>query len=596
MATGSIDSLEIKVQYQANDAAEGIKKLSSSLGDLKSEMPGVTSGLEELSDALKDTASGANKAMEQASDAVEGFKNEVHESVTDVVDELETFNKAFEEAHAASMWMQHTDVATWGIFGVLGRGIVEMLRPLGQLVTQFGRIARYRILRGILSGISNAFREGFKNMYEWSSALGGEFAQAVDTIKSSLLTIKNATAITYAPLLEALAPAFEKIANWAAQAATAVSRFVAILVGSDHYYTVATGSATSYSKAVGGATQKLRTLLKFDEINRLEKKNQGGGSSGGGVSTDNMFKRMELDTKGMTFKQRLEFALEGLGFNFDNISKDDVLNGIVNGMKAAAALAFLLPTIGIGGTAIVLTVYFGLSALMNKIDWEAVDDFSESTRTWFSDVLFGWIPNSWKSPSLIEFAVATNINSNIHVVRWKTLRNEKEVRYSFEDYMKHDVLGLDGQDNWSISVGIDATITKIRTNAWDVQNVLKNAGYSMSGVNTQSTVLYVRSGPYTYASGGYPDTGQLFLAREAGPEMVGTIGGHTAVANNEQIVQAVAQGVASAVNKEVILLAEQNQILRQIAGKSSNITTGSISSAFQRENRRAGTTIIPVGG
>jgi serine/threonine-protein kinase RIO1 len=50
-----------------------------------------------------------------------------------------------------------------------------------------------------------------------------------------------------------------------------------------------------------------------------------------------------------------------------------------------------------------------------------------------------------------------------------------------------------------------------------------------------------------YASGGWPDVGEVFLAREAGPEMVGTIGGRTAVANNDDIVEAVARGVATAV-------------------------------------------------
>jgi len=51
-----------------------------------------------------------------------------------------------------------------------------------------------------------------------------------------------------------------------------------------------------------------------------------------------------------------------------------------------------------------------------------------------------------------------------------------------------------------------------------------------------------------FASGGFPNSGQMFIARENGiPEMVGNIGGHTAVANNDQIVQAVAQGVSSAV-------------------------------------------------
>ena len=52
---------------------------------------------------------------------------------------------------------------------------------------------------------------------------------------------------------------------------------------------------------------------------------------------------------------------------------------------------------------------------------------------------------------------------------------------------------------------------------------------------------------YTYAKGGFPDMGEMFIAREAGPEMVGKIGNKTTVANNQQIVEAVSEGVYSAV-------------------------------------------------
>ena len=52
--------------------------------------------------------------------------------------------------------------------------------------------------------------------------------------------------------------------------------------------------------------------------------------------------------------------------------------------------------------------------------------------------------------------------------------------------------------------------------------------------------------PYL-ANGGFVDAGQMFIAREAGPELVGSINGRTAVANNDQIVTAVSQGVYSAV-------------------------------------------------
>lgn len=64
--------------------------------------------------------------------------------------------------------------------------------------------------------------------------------------------------------------------------------------------------------------------------------------------------------------------------------------------------------------------------------------------------------------------------------------------------------------------------------------------------------------PVTAAAGGGSfNTGQMFIAREAGPELVGRIGNSTAVMNNDQIVASVAAGVASANSA-------QNSLLRQL--------------------------------
>lgn len=50
-----------------------------------------------------------------------------------------------------------------------------------------------------------------------------------------------------------------------------------------------------------------------------------------------------------------------------------------------------------------------------------------------------------------------------------------------------------------------------------------------------------------YAKGGFPEMGQLFIANEAGPEMVGKMGSRNAVANNNQIVDGIKNGVFEAV-------------------------------------------------
>ena len=65
--------------------------------------------------------------------------------------------------------------------------------------------------------------------------------------------------------------------------------------------------------------------------------------------------------------------------------------------------------------------------------------------------------------------------------------------------------------------------------------------------------------PIEYAEGGFPAEGEMFIAREAGPELVGRMGSRSAVVNNDQIVEGIRQGVYEAMvaanngqnNKEV---------------------------------------------
>ena len=66
-------------------------------------------------------------------------------------------------------------------------------------------------------------------------------------------------------------------------------------------------------------------------------------------------------------------------------------------------------------------------------------------------------------------------------------------------------------------------------------------------VDTGTTNTTKKNETKQYASGGFPTVGQLFVAREAGPEMVGTIGNKPAVANNDQITSAISSAVYNAV-------------------------------------------------
>lgn len=92
-----------------------------------------------------------------------------------------------------------------------------------------------------------------------------------------------------------------------------------------------------------------------------------------------------------------------------------------------------------------------------------------------------------------------------------------------------------------------------------------------------------------YASGGIVPSGQMFIAREAGPELVGTLGGHTAVANNQQIVTGIYEGVKAAM---------------QDAGSSNGggamnvnvyLDGKQITAAVEKRQRERGATIYPGG-
>ena len=104
-------------------------------------------------------------------------------------------------------------------------------------------------------------------------------------------------------------------------------------------------------------------------------------------------------------------------------------------------------------------------------------------------------------------------------------------------------------------------------------------------------------GIFGFASGGFPDAGQLFIAREAGAEMVGSMGGHTAVANNDQIVEGIREGVEAAMERQNQLLRRQNELLQALLEKegSAEVNVSSFYQAVNRTNQRNGKTIIPVG-
>ena len=121
-----------------------------------------------------------------------------------------------------------------------------------------------------------------------------------------------------------------------------------------------------------------------------------------------------------------------------------------------------------------------------------------------------------------------------------------------------------------------AKVTATLDNASNLKKQIKDALNGIK-ININSTVDGVRKNignintVAEYADGGWPEAGALFIAREAGPELVGTMNGNTAVANNDQIVAGIQSGVAQANMEQNELLRQQNSILAQLLNKELTI-------------------------
>lgn len=152
---------------------------------------------------------------------------------------------------------------------------------------------------------------------------------------------------------------------------------------------------------------------------------------------------------------------------------------------------------------------------------------------------------------------------------------------------------FDGIRN-KVSEVIDWALDKIGSLASAISDVLSGLGSIASNIGS---AIFGGGGARSislpgYASGGFPERGELFMARENGiTEMVGSIGVRSAVANNDQIVAGISSGVRAAVIDVIVPyledLRDSNDV---IAAKDMSVNIGDrqIAQANMRGQRSLG--------
>ena len=248
--------------------------------------------------------------------------------------------------------------------------------------------------------------------------------------------------------------------------------------------------------------------------------------------------------------------------------------------------------------------------------WESVSGFF--VDLWISikvtwKTVANWFDNKVIQPIVGFFTGLWEDVSGIFVDLWEDIKGVwSTVATWFDEHVIQPIVGF-FEDMWEgikgvingILAGVEAVVNGfvaainwiidgLNKISFDVPDWVPGIGGKTLGFNIKhvAEVSLPR-----LEKGGLVNAGQLFIANEAGPELVGQYGNKSAVMNNEQIVRSVSDGVYAANAEQTALIREQNNLLREMVGLLASGENGGtdLLSAVQRMNRRAGKTLIPLG-
>lgn len=194
-----------------------------------------------------------------------------------------------------------------------------------------------------------------------------------------------------------------------------------------------------------------------------------------------------------------------------------------------------------------------------------INDASDIYGTTLGNLIVTSSNLNWKAQELIPLLMEARqeYDKNNDSVR-KLEKGVEDVTKDIDFYMGK----IDEANGKTFTPKIDDSQINSAMNAVnDLENRIAALGSSSKNISQRMGTGTKIS---AYASGGFPTEGQLFMAREAGPELVGTMHGRTAVANNDQIVEGIAGGVREA-NDDVIsaIYAAAQQIITTVRSKDT---------------------------
>ena len=359
------------------------------------------------------------------------------------------------------------------------------------------------------------------------TALLVELAVAVILFIESLVAVANELGNNLAPALEDLN---EKLPGLTTNMSDFVD-FMSAFAGEVVRYTGAS--------AVAGLSATIDTIIGWFTQDPIEKMKNDVDKIAGQAK--------DLNEKLNIAVPELKTAVELLEEYVDFVDKLGTVAGSGGTVNLSEGLKVNLKAVGEN---IVTGFNDGVKSKYSAIQ-STITNWGKDVQKWFTESSFGGVNKATFTGVAKEImdAFAQGITNN----QTNVTNSMKSISLSIMRPLENIASRMRGTGKGIVDnllSGINSAIPNVRRSfesMFDNVNV-KMPHFTISGnfnLNPPSVPTFNVS---WYAGGGFPLPGELFVAREAGPEMVGTIGSRTAVANNDQIVAAVSAGVYEAVS------------------------------------------------
>lgn len=528
------------IEQSAKKAAVSIDYLMSKQGQLDYLQNELAQAYTKLLELTQGGEGYENKDVRKLVSQIESLKKQIDKLGDNGSNAFKKIDKSTKKAHNSS------------------RNYNKGLRGLLQTAKRFLVFGTFFTIQ---RQISQAFSEGTQNIYQYSKAIDGKFAQSMDRLATSFLYLKNAIGAAVAPIINAFTPALESLIDTVADFGNKLAETFAALSGATTFK-----KAIKYHKEYAEAVnQTNNALAKFDEINNIT-------TSKGTETADygSMFETAEvgqgIDIDGEKF-ERISSIFEKLKRIWGELKETlEILQPVLD----ILLWDWAAPLIDIGLDWLA-TAWDGLNKVLKAFsDWcvenpETVKTIANIILAFFAGIELYLITKkigeaiSDFSKKLVDFiknADKAKLAANILAIAGFAILAAEIVRVT-ENWGKMSkmekvvsVLGLIAigaaaaaaavgalQSAWSLGIAAAAIVAGVVAIEASISSAQKRA-------KKEAKLEGIKG----YAVGGYPASGEMFIARENGiPEMVGSIGGRTAVANNDQIVEAVSVGVYNAV-------------------------------------------------